>query len=225
MRPAGEVAGAPAAVSQLYSERADTYQRFIRSLGYPRGLRAVFMKSPALGPGLRILDAGCGTGVTTLALRSALEARGMPACAVDAFDLTPAMLSRFRATLAASGIKDVRLAQADVLQLGSLPPAWSDYDLVVSAAALEYVPRSSLSAALRALRGRLRASGTLLLFITRSNFLMRPLIERRWSANLYSRAEISAALKRAGFSAHSFGHFPLPYRYLDAWGHVVEARG
>ncbi len=105
MRAADEVAGAPAAASPLYSECADAYQRFIRSVGYPRGLRAVFMKSPALGPGLRILDAGCGTGVTTLALRSALEARGMPARAFDAVDLTPAMLSRFRATLAASGIK------------------------------------------------------------------------------------------------------------------------
>ena len=224
MRLANEVASAPAAATQLYSERSDAYLRFIRAVGYPRGLRAAFMKSPALGPGLRILDAGCGTGVTTFALRSALEAREMPSCPIDAFDLTPAMLSRFRATLAASGIQGVRLAQADVLQLDALPQTWSDYDLIVTAAMLEYVPRSSLPAALRALRGRLHARGTLLLFITRSNALMRPLIERWWSANLYTRTQLRGALEDAGFSELLFGHFPLPYRYLDVWGHVVSAR-
>ncbi len=224
MRRASEVASAPAVATGLYSERSDAYLRFIRAVGYPRGLRAAFMKSPALGPGLRILDAGCGTGVTALALRSALEAQGMPSCPIDAFDLTPAMLSRFRVTLAASGIEGIRLAQADVVQLDTLPQTWSDYDLVVTSAMLEYVPRSSLPAALRALRGRLHPRGTLLLFITRSNALTRPLIERWWSANLYTRAELRRALEDAGFRELSFGHFPFPYRYLDVWGHVVSAR-
>jgi len=59
---------------------------------------------------MRILDAGCGTGITTLALLSALESRGVPAGAIDAFDLTPAMLERFRATLANSGIEGARFA-------------------------------------------------------------------------------------------------------------------
>jgi cyclopropane fatty-acyl-phospholipid synthase-like methyltransferase len=134
------------------------------------------------------------------------------------------MLSRFRATLAASGIEGVSLAQADVLQLDTLPQAWKNYDLVVTASMLEYVPRSNLPAALRALRARLHARGTLLLFITRNNALMRPLIERWWAANLYTRAQLRVALEDAGFTELSFGHFPLPYRYLDLWGHVVSAR-
>ena len=74
-----------------------------------------------------------------------------------------------------------------MLQLDTLPQAWKNYDLVVTASMLEYVPRSILPAAFRALRGRLHARGTLLLFITRNNALMRPLIERRWAANLYTR--------------------------------------
>ncbi len=221
---ANEVASTSATANQLYSKRADAYMRFIRTVGYPRGLRSVFMKSPALGPGLRILDAGCGTGVTTLALRSALEARGMPARAIDAFDLTPAMLSRFRAILDASGIQGVRLAEADVLQLDTLPQGWNDYDLIVTASMLEYVPRSHLPAALRALHGRLRKHGALLLFITRSNALMRPLIERWWSANLYTQAQLRLSLEDAGFTELSFGHFPFPYWHLNAWGHVVSAR-
>lgn len=215
---------APIDASQLYTEHADAYLRFIRFMGYPRGLRAAFLRSPALGPDLRVLDAGCGTGTTTLALRSAAEARGISIDGIDAFDLTPAMLDRFRATLDRSGIEDVRLAQADVLQLASLPDSWRDYDLVISASMLEYIPRSSFPTALRGLRRRLRAGGRFLLFITQNNILMRPLIGRAWSANLYSRSELEAALSDASFDSVRFGRFPFPYRHLDVWGHVVTAR-
>jgi ubiquinone/menaquinone biosynthesis C-methylase UbiE len=216
--------GAPVDASQLYTERADAYLRFVHCMGYPRGLRSVFMKSPALCPGLRILDAGCGSGTTTFALRSAAEARGIPIGAIDAFDLTPAMLERFRRALDQSRIEGVRLEEADVLRLDTLPDRWNDYDLVVTASMLEYVPRSSFPTALRALHERLRAGGTLLLFITRNNVLMRPLIGRGWSANLYTRADLVVAFEDAGFGEPSFGHFPFPYRYLDVWGHVVTAR-
>jgi ubiquinone/menaquinone biosynthesis C-methylase UbiE len=216
--------GAPVDPSQLYTERADAYLRFVHCMGYPRGLRSVFMKSPALCPGLRILDAGCGSGTTTFALRSAAEARGIPIGAIDAFDLTPAMLERFRRALDQSRIEGVRLEEADVLRLDTLPDRWNDYDLVVTASMLEYVPRSSFPTALRALRERLRAGGTLLLFITRNNVLMRPLIGRGWSANLYTRTDLVVAFEDAGFGEPAFGHFPFPYRYLDVWGHVVTAR-
>lgn len=123
--------------TQLYTERADAYLRFVHFVGYPQGLRAAFLKSPALGADMRILDAGCGTATTTLALRSAASARGISSGTIDAFDLTPAMLDRFRATLDQSGIEDVRLAQADVLRLDTLPQSWNDYDLVVTASMLE----------------------------------------------------------------------------------------
>ena len=214
----------PTDIPELYTEHADTYHRFVRSLGYPQGLRAAFLKSPALVPDRRILDAGCGTGITTLALRQALETRGVSVGEIDAFDLTPAMLSRFRTMLARSDIEGIRLMQADVLQLDALPPTWSGYDLVVTASMLEYVPRSKLSTALGALHQRLRSDGTLMLFITRNNLLMRPLIGRGWSANLYTRTEVRVALEDSGFSDVSFGGFPFPYWYLDVWGHVVTAR-
>jgi SAM-dependent methyltransferase len=209
---------------RLYSERAESYVRFVRSVGYPAGLRAYFLRSALLAPGLRILDAGCGTGIATLALHDALLQRGLAPRAVHAFDLTPAMLERFRGTLRRRGVEGVELAQADVLALDGLPPSWRDYDLVVSASMLEYLPRPRLAEALGGLRARLRKGGSLALFITRRNRLMRPLIGRWWSSNLYREDELEQAFREAGFASIAFGRFPLAFRYLSLWGIIVEAR-
>ena len=56
---------------------------------------------------------------------------------------------------------------------------WTDYDLIVSASMLEYVPRKRLAEALAALRGRLTDQGRLILFITKRNWLTRPPESRR----------------------------------------------
>jgi hypothetical protein len=89
---------------------------------------------------------------------------------------------------------------------------------------LEYIPRESLSAALRGLRMRLHESGAMVLFITKRNWLMKPLIGRWWRSNLYIRSELQEAFEQAGFSRISFGHFPTAYRTFDIWGHIVEAQ-
>lgn len=208
----------------LYSERSESYVRFVRFVGYPQGLRAYFLRTPLLASGMRILDAGCGTGIVMLALRDALLRRGLAPGTLHAFDLTPAMLDRFRRALRAREIDDVALAQADVLDLQRLPASWSGYDLVVTASMLEYLPRDRLREALSGLRSLLREDGRFVLFITRRNWLTRPLIGRWWESNLYSRSEVEGALRDAGFSSIAFRRFPLPFRYLDLWGHAVEAR-
>lgn len=210
--------------ARLFTDRADPYVRFVRFVRYPQGLRAYFLHSSLLRPGLRVLDAGCGTGILTLALRDALLRRGLAPGPTHAFDLTPAMLERFRAALERRQIRDVEIAQADVLELGRLPAAWRDYDLVVSASMLEYLPPARLAAALGGLRSLLKEDGALVLFITRRNWLTRPLIGRWWRSNLYRASDLERAFREAGFAAIAFGRFPLPFRYLGLWGHVVEAR-
>lgn len=209
---------------QLYSQRSGSYVRFVRCVRYPEGIRAYFLGSPLLASGLRVLDAGCGTGIVTLALRDALLRRGLTPGPLHAFDLTPAMLERFRGTLRRRGIQGVELAQADVLELDRLPTAWGDYDLVVSASMLEYLPRSRLGAGLGGLRSLLREGGRFVLFITRRNWLTRPLIGRWWRSNLYGRSELDEAFREAGFPSIAFRRFPLRFRYLSLWGYIVEAR-
>jgi len=208
----------------LFTEKHDSYARFIRLVRYPQGLRAFFLHSPLLVSGLRVLDAGCGTGVVTLGLREAMLRRGLMPGSLQAFDLTPAMLDRFRATLGRRGIAGVETVQANVLDLGALPPGWTDYDLLVSASMLEYVPRDRFVEALRGLRDRLRDGGVFVLFMTRRNWLTRPLIGRWWQSNLYGAAELRAAFTAARFSAFRFRRFPPSAWHLAPWGHVVEAR-
>jgi ubiquinone/menaquinone biosynthesis C-methylase UbiE len=210
-------------VSALFTSRADSYGRFIELVRYPQGLRRYFLASPLLRTGQRVLDAGCGTGAVTLALREALGRRGLAPAVMHGFDLTPAMLARFRERLHAQRIEGVESAQADILCLERLPDAWSSYDLIVSASMLEYLPPGKVAAALGGLRARLAPGGRLILFITRRNWLMRPLIGRWWHGNLYTRPELGVLLREAGFREFAFGSFPLAARHLSFWGHVVEA--
>lgn len=208
---------------RLFSEKYETYARFIAFVRYPQGLRAFFRRSSLVRAGVRVLDAGCGTGAAILAVHDALVQRAVTSARLHAFDLTPAMLERFRKTLETLGIKLVETRQANVLEMDTLPTAWTNYDLIVTASMLEYLPQERLSDALAALRRRLDASGRLVVFITKRNWLTRLLVGWWWESNLYRKDELLAEFERAGFSKVRFRAFPLTARYLAAWGYVVEA--
>ena len=207
---------------EIYTARSREYLWFVKSVLYPQGLRAYF-RSRRFEPKLRILDAGCGTGICTLALLDALGEQGMGPATLDGFDLTPTMLEQFRQTVAERGMTDIRLTQADVLALDRLPDDWRDYDLVISSGMLEHLPRERLPDALSSLRQRMRDTGSMVVFISRRNATMQWLIGKWWNANLYSRRELSAAFESAGLTV-TFRRFPSPYWHLRAWGLVVEAR-
>ena len=207
---------------QLFTDRHASYARFIRAVRYSQGLQAFFGTSPLLRPNLRILDAGCGAGALTLAVRAAMIRGGFPYQALYGFDLTPAMLDWFRHTMYREGIDDVELAEANVLQLDRLPAGWSDYDLIVSASMLEYVPRARFVDALAELRARLLEGGAFVLFMTRRNPLTRLLIGQWWESNLYTAGELADALHAAGFTGVTRRHFPLAASHLSVWGHIIE---
>jgi ubiquinone/menaquinone biosynthesis C-methylase UbiE len=139
----------------LYTKRVDAYVNFNSLFRAAHAYRAFFRTYDRLHPGMRILNAGCGTGMDALALISALRRRGLGYQTLDAFDLTPAMLERFRRSIEDTRVPNVRLREANILNLHSLPLDWTGYDLIVSAAMLEYVPRDALTRALSGLRERL----------------------------------------------------------------------
>ena len=208
---------------QLYTERVDTYEAFNAFFRSPQAQKAFFERYDGLRPGLRVLDAGCGTGATTVALVGALRARGLAPRELHAFDLTPAMLDRFRQRLERGDLPAVQVREADVLELQQLPADWSAYDLIVSVAMLEYVPKAKFARALGALRTRLAPQGRLLLFITRKNWINRPLIGTWWQANLYTRDELVRAFASAGLGQPRFRRFPATHFWQNVWAHVLES--
>jgi cyclopropane fatty-acyl-phospholipid synthase-like methyltransferase len=114
------------------------------------------------------------------------------------------MLDVFRQWVTDQGASDIELKQADVLEIGELPPHWTAYDLIVSSTMLEYIPRTQVRGAVSNLMQLLRNGGILLAIITRRNLLTRWLAEKWWKTNLYGESEIQALFREAGFGTVEF---------------------
>jgi len=211
-------------VQQFFSTRTETYNSFVSAFRYPQGIRALLQASDLLRPGLRALDAGCGFGVVTFAFIEAMASRGLKYESIHAFDLTPAMLSRFQTSLDTSEINDVELRQADVLALDQLPQSWIEYDLILSASMLEYLPKTDLPLALAELRKRLSPNGRIFIVITKKSLEAKILVEWWWRSESYSREELHQAFAAGGFRDVTFRRFPDKYFWLNGGSFAVEAR-
>ena len=117
----------------------------------------------------------------------------------------------------------VQLWQADVLALGTLPASWTDYDLIVSASMLVYLPKQDLSRALAGLHLRLAPGGQILVMITRRTPETKVLIEWCWHAERYTKDELLQAFAEAWFRNPMFQRFPWCYFWLDRANYVVQA--
>jgi ubiquinone/menaquinone biosynthesis C-methylase UbiE len=211
-------------IQHIFSTRAETYNSFISFFRYPQGIRAILQASDLLRPGLRVLDAGCGFGVVTFSLVEAMERRSLNYESIHAFDLTPAMLSRFQTSLDTRGITDVQLCQADALALDQLPQSWVEYDLILSASMLEYLPKNELPLALAELRKRLSPNGRILIVITKESPEAKILVEWWWRSESYSREELHQAFAAGGFCDVTFRLFPSRYFWLNRSSYAIEAR-
>lgn len=125
-----------ARAGSYYDKIAGLYDLTFKLNGYGRSLDQYFAGHPLpLSRGARILDAGCGTGLLTLALLRTIR---FP-LRITALDLSATSISAAQRALSESpGRKrDANFAQGNLL---SLPFADNAFDLVVTSGALEYVP-------------------------------------------------------------------------------------
>jgi ubiquinone/menaquinone biosynthesis C-methylase UbiE len=120
----------------FYDRIAGLYDWTFKVNGYGRSLDQYFRDHPApVFPGAKVLDAGCGTGLMTLALLRALD---VPV-SITALDLSGSSIAMAKKAVTESdrGKHNIRFMQGNVL---SLPFADASFDLVVTSGVLEYVP-------------------------------------------------------------------------------------
>lgn len=125
-----------ARAGSYYDKIAAYYDLTFKLNGYGRSLDQYFQRHPLpVSRGAKILDAGCGTGLLTLALLRNLH---FPVN-ITALDLSATSISAARKAVNESEgrTRDVTFAEGNLL---SLPFADNSLDLVVTSGALEYVP-------------------------------------------------------------------------------------
>lgn len=125
-----------ARAGSYYDKIAGIYEFTFKLNGYGRSLDEYFANYPLpLSRGARILDAGCGTGLLTLALLRAIH---FPV-KITALDLSATSIEAGRRAVEESPgrTRDASFAQGNLL---SLPFADNTFDMVVTSGALEYVP-------------------------------------------------------------------------------------
>lgn len=125
-----------AKAGSYYDKIARLYDLTFKLNGYGRSLDQYLELNPlSLSRGARILDAGCGTGLLTLALLRSIR---FPVN-ITALDLSATSIVEAKKAVSQSPgrRRDVSFTQGNVL---SLPFADNSFDLVVTSGALEYVP-------------------------------------------------------------------------------------
>jgi 2-polyprenyl-3-methyl-5-hydroxy-6-metoxy-1,4-benzoquinol methylase len=192
-------------VQNLYTKRASLYEQlFIHFLGWGRELETFFQRSNYIRPDMKMLDAGCGTGIITRVIYQLAREKSYEGINFHAFDLTRNMLGIFQQWITENGANSIEIEQADVLEIESLPPHWKDYDLIVSSTMLEYIPKDKVLRALTNLKQLVKSDGILLVFVTKRNIITRLLAGGWWKTNIYEVSEIQTFFRDAGFTEITF---------------------
>ena len=180
--------GLPDEVS-IYDRFTNLYDLMFRVNGYGRSVEGYLRDNPLpLAAGARVLDAGCGTGLLTLAFLRAHRRRAD----ITSIDLSVRSLhTARRATqkLQPAPRREVTFAQANAL---ALPFADETFDLVMTSGVLEYLP---LQDGLQEM-ARVLAPGGLLFFVPVRPSLLTLLLEVMFRFKAHPPAEVDEHTRR-----------------------------
>jgi SAM-dependent methyltransferase len=157
-----------------------------------------------LGPGARVLDIGCGTGLPTA---RQLIAAG---CAVTCVDISPAMLERAR-----SYVPEASFMELDVTDLDRVP---GRYDAAVAFFSLLNLPRKVIPRALDLIHGALAPGGLFSLAMVEADVDDVPIsfLGSRILVTGYMRDELRSVLGEARFSIEDETAIPYAPASTDA---------
>ena len=191
----------PDTVQALYTHRAHLYDLLATATGYRRAMRSLITSHCTLQPGMRILDAGCGSGIITQAIHAVAAQQNITDITYHGFDRTPAMLNRFQTWITAHQLQDqIHLKEADVLKPEQLPKSWNNYNLITVGCMLEYLSPTQAREALINLTQLLAPDGRIMLVVTRNNWFTRPVFGSWWRASLYTPDQLQSLLRGASLS-------------------------
>ena len=193
-----------ARAGSYYDKIASFYDLTFKLNGYGRSLDQYFANHPLpVSRGAKILDAGCGTGLLTLALLRTLH---FPV-SITALDLSSTSISAARKAVEESPgrTRDVTFAEGNLL---SLPFSDESLDLVVTSGALEYVPLSEGMAEI----ARVISPGGLLLHLPCRPSPASTFLEILFRFKSHPRREILSETKRHFRMVHEY-RFP-PFQII-----------
>ncbi len=210
-------------VSDLFSKRAQVYDSvFIRFLKWESILSDFFNRNNYMESGMKILDAGCGTGSVTKVLYNLSQSQRLEGIEIHAFDLSAAMLNALKEWINRADIDNIKLLKADVLKPeDSFTSNWNGYDIIVCSTMLEYIQPDLIPAAIKNLINLIKQNGRILFFITKRNFITKILAKRWWKANVYYPTEVIKFIQESGITNIEFKHLKAPWEHFIM---VVEAR-
>jgi len=173
------------AAARNYDQMAGDYDEVVARVCHYFAPVAAFVRRQ-IHPGMRVLDLGCGTGLSTRGLEADVEVVGL--------DLSPAMLVETQKARPAT-----RVCLHDLNE--ALPAGLGRFDVVLAVACLEFC--RDLPALCRRIAKALKPGGIALFTVPHrergdqpTSALAKPFPELIW--HLFSQAEAKAALTSAG---------------------------
>jgi len=173
----------------IYDRFTSLYDLMFRVNGYGLSIERYLRETPLpLDSGARVLDAGCGTGLLTLALLRVLR-RPADITAVDLSGRSLQTARRAARKLEAKARHRLCFLQANAL---SLPFPADSFDLVVTSGVLEYLPLGDGLGEL----ARVLAPGGHLLFLPVRPSPMSTLLEVMFRFKAHPPADVEAHTRR-----------------------------